>query len=700
MGGLAFVNPAMALGALAIAIPVAIHLLTRRTPVLVTFPTLRFLMEATANQSRLFRVRHYLLLCIRTLIILLLLAAFLRPILTEGTLAASAAPEAGVAAIILVDASLSMGHAGHGISPFAKAVSAAEVILDQLGANDVANVIFADALPRAAFDEPTANRAQLRSELARARHTPCRADLDAAIALALKQLDPHASRSREIHFVSDFQRTNWAAVDFSAIPYSVKTVFVSAAGGEAANLALTAIKLRPANPAAGENVEVVCSVANYGPAAVRVPVTFTAGGGAPFDQEIPVDTGATATATFRIQFERSGFFEATANIGDDALREDNTRHAVVRVSERFPILILTDAPADDRNASHRFLAAALDPFSDGASVFLPETLATDAFDRFAANRAHAVIVTQAGALGAASAGALAAYLKDGGRAIYFIEGPADRGNLDLIRSQAGESLKLPFALLEQEGADGSAYATLASANYDDPMLKKFRDTSALAELHFYSYFGTRREEAQGQVLLKYDNGHIALAGTTLGLGSLLLANFSPGPSGGDLPKSTAFVPLVHEMIKALGLEGGGNREFAAGYPCATSITLPAADTPVRFTNPAGEAVSAAIDMSGLTGAVFFNETRATGFYRAFAGETLAGSIPVNTDPRESHLESLSAEQLSELARRAREDFLASTGTDAGSLRQLREGLPLWPYFLAAALAFLAVEQGFAFLWRR
>jgi hypothetical protein len=700
VGGIAFVNPAMFLGALLLALPLVIHLLTRRTPVLVTFPTLRFLVQATANQSRLFRVRHYLLMLIRTLVILLLLAAFLRPYLTEGTLAATTQPDGGTAAIVIVDASLSMGYAGRGISPFARAVSAAEAILGDLGPNDLANVVYAGAQPHAVFDEPSPNRAQLRSGLADYRPTQSRADLDAAIALALEQLDAHAGRNREIHFLSDFQRTNWAAVDFAAIPETVKTVLVSTAEDNPSNLAITSIRLRPASPAVGESVELVCSVANYGAEARRVPMSLRLGEDEAQERILQVDPGMTATASVRAQFDRSGIIEGTASIGEDALGADNTRYVVVQVSERFPIVVLTTATPADRGASSRFLAAALDPFADGSSAFVPELMPPDAFDRFAAGRAHAVLVSQASDLHMDTARLLAAYLKDGGRVLYFVESPEDINNLALLREQSGGDIRLPFTPLGLEGVDGTAYATLVSANYDDPMLKKFRETSALADLHFFRYFATQREEAQGQVLLKYDNGHIALASTTFGLGTLLLANFSPSLEGSDLQKSTVFVPLLHEMVKAMGLEGGGNRDFPAGYPCSMSITLPAADTPVRFTDPLDEEVSATVDLNGAAGAVFFNDTATTGFYRVYNGDAVAGSVAVNTDARESNLESLTAAQLEEMARRSQETFYASTGADAGTLRRLREGVPLWHFFLAAALAFLAIEQGFAWVWRR
>ncbi len=79
-----FIHPMMWFGIVALGIPVAIHLLTRRTPQDMVFPTLQFLRAAMARQSHLFRLRHILLLVLRTLLVLLLLLAFIKPVLTSN----------------------------------------------------------------------------------------------------------------------------------------------------------------------------------------------------------------------------------------------------------------------------------------------------------------------------------------------------------------------------------------------------------------------------------------------------------------------------------------------------------------------------------------------------------------------------------------------------------------------------------------
>jgi hypothetical protein len=77
-----FGNPALWAGAFALGVPVLIHILTRRTPRRMVFPTLKFLHAAKASQSSLFRIRHWLLLAVRTLLIMLILMAFLKPVLS------------------------------------------------------------------------------------------------------------------------------------------------------------------------------------------------------------------------------------------------------------------------------------------------------------------------------------------------------------------------------------------------------------------------------------------------------------------------------------------------------------------------------------------------------------------------------------------------------------------------------------------
>ena len=73
-------NPALWAGAAVLLAPLIVHLLTRRRARRLVFPTVRFLRQSRAEQSALYRLRHLVLLLLRTLFLLFLLLAFLRPI--------------------------------------------------------------------------------------------------------------------------------------------------------------------------------------------------------------------------------------------------------------------------------------------------------------------------------------------------------------------------------------------------------------------------------------------------------------------------------------------------------------------------------------------------------------------------------------------------------------------------------------------
>ena len=564
-------------------------------------------------------------------------------------------------------------------------------------------VIVAAATPQPSFEKSRNNRHQLKRDVQEAGVTLERADIDAAIAMALKQLAETEGYQREIHFISDFQRSNWAAVNYAAIPENVKTVFVSVAEEAAGNVAITEVTLKPPDPAISEEVSVVCKVANFGGQRRDVPLELAFSNEKVSRHTLSLQPGTTGSTTFRLRPHRSGIFEGVLTIPDDGLAADNTRYFTLSVTERVHVTILSDETEADPAAGSRFLRAAVNPFTDETGVLVPAVMRPELFDKFVAARSQVVIVSGVQPFSADTAKSLVQYLRDGGGLIYFLSHPSDRENLALIEKHSNDDLKMPFTIgrFIDSGSDTDAeFAMLSEANYDAPMLRKFRETGALAKLNFFRYFTTQRLKTRGSVLLRYDNSHIALARTSLGFGSLLLANFSLASDSCDLPKHLVFVPLIHEMIHAMRPESGGARSFTVGHPCSTTITFSSPDSSIRFTSPSGEEISAGLELSKNEGAVVFGSTHATGFYRVYAENTRLGSIAVNVDNRESNLDSITPDQIRELSRISKERFFATAGKDSGALRRLREGVPLWHYLLICCMCLLALEQMVAMIWKR
>src|ERR1043166_8016021 len=107
-----FLHPLYLLGLAAASLPILIHLLNRRRLKRIQFPAVRFILLSQKRISRSYRLRHWLLLALRTLAIILLALLLANPIFQTGAgLFAGSGP---VSLVILLDNSLSMTWSGDG----------------------------------------------------------------------------------------------------------------------------------------------------------------------------------------------------------------------------------------------------------------------------------------------------------------------------------------------------------------------------------------------------------------------------------------------------------------------------------------------------------------------------------------------------------------------------------------------------------
>ena len=115
---MSFLNPLFLFGLAAAAVPILIHLFTRKRPREMAFPSLEFLAEVNRSEIRRLRLRQWLLLLLRTLAIAALALAMSRPAL-KGT--AGLGRGGSTTVVALVDQSGSMGAVAAGGTLFAEA---------------------------------------------------------------------------------------------------------------------------------------------------------------------------------------------------------------------------------------------------------------------------------------------------------------------------------------------------------------------------------------------------------------------------------------------------------------------------------------------------------------------------------------------------------------------------------------------------
>ena len=117
---ISFLHPWLLAGLAAAAIPILLHLLARREPPTIVFPAVRYLVTTTREHQRRLKLQNWLLLCLRTLLLVLLVLAA----------AAPSIPETGVsghgpsALVLILDNSPSSGAVLRGTPTFRQLVAA------------------------------------------------------------------------------------------------------------------------------------------------------------------------------------------------------------------------------------------------------------------------------------------------------------------------------------------------------------------------------------------------------------------------------------------------------------------------------------------------------------------------------------------------------------------------------------------------
>lgn len=197
-----FLHPLALVGLAAAAIPALLHLFQRRQPPEVDFPALRYLSEAERKSARRLRLRHLLLLLLRTALIVTVVLAAARPLVPSASSGGTHPPSA---LVIVLDNSLSSGAVVGGQVALDRLKAAARAVLRRASPDDRLWLVLADDIVRGGA------QAELLAAVDSAPADPRRLDLVSAVTRAVRVAAAAPMAVREVHVISDLQRTALAS---------------------------------------------------------------------------------------------------------------------------------------------------------------------------------------------------------------------------------------------------------------------------------------------------------------------------------------------------------------------------------------------------------------------------------------------------------------------------------------------------------
>ena len=331
-----FLHPWMLLGLVAAAVPILLHLRQLREPPTVPFPAVRYLLDATRQHEKRLRLRHWLLLLLRTLLIVALVLAAAGPSAPMG----GVATHSPTALVVVFDNSLSSGAVAGGTPRIEALKRAARDILARATPSDALWLLTADGIPRRGTPD------QLRATLDTLTPAPRRLDLGEAIGVAAEVVRGE-ERPSGLAVVTDLQATAVTPADVD-----VPTIVVAVTEPRVTNVGVATLALG-AQPWGLDGARI--SVGVSGDSSRRVPVRVRLGD-RPARQAL---VAAGAPATVMLPGARPGWYEVRAELDADELRADDVRAGGVRVA---PVVAARWSEAG------RFIGAALATLRDNARV--------------------------------------------------------------------------------------------------------------------------------------------------------------------------------------------------------------------------------------------------------------------------------------------------------------------------------------------
>ncbi len=716
--GLGVLNIAMLAGLAGVALPVVIHLLSRRRDPVVEWGAMQFL-ELGPRSRRRINLADQLLMLARMLLIGLVALAMARPFLapnpakaTSGILGMGAGARRDV--VLILDGSSSMGRRVGGSTPRERAIAWARQYVAGLGPGDSVAVLVAKDRVRPLVDPPSFDRAKVDAALAEAPPARGSSDLSAAVAEAFRILERPGNPARDIVVLGDGHRVAWRPGESARwallrdlrgrlpIPPRLWALDFGRDGGpaeEGADGSIVGLDLSRPALVPGLPESVTATVANAGPGPLTRPIELLIDGqpARGTGQMIgPIPAGGRASATFRVALDDPGSHLLTARLAaaDDPMPVDDEASRPVEVAAAIPALLVDGEPGrEPLGGEVDFLRIALAPGGDDTPTVRAAVVEAKGFTPESLKGQRVVVLANVDRLSAAAVAALDEFVSNGGGLLIA---PGDRTEARF----AGDATWMPAAIGEMKGSPArrEAVAHPAPRTFHGPALAPLGqgDAPALAEADLFAYRTlTPREGAS--VLARLDTGEPWIVERPHGRGRVIAIASALDAEAGTLPVNPDFVPLVHELILHLGAGPSSGNVVRPGEPIAFDLpgaaVAPGATLPLQV--PDGTTVRVPASRSGESARVRYADTAEPGIYRLTKPNPPGGYAYalVAPDPREADPARLDPAEAARLAEgwplAFESDPAALPGRIAsGDASPRRE---VWRWLIFAALGGLCVE---------
>ena len=629
--------PMVLWGAALGCIPIIIHLLHKRKYRETNWAAMRFLLEAARKNSRRLRLEQLILLCVRTLILLFLVAG-LQGMYFESTLRRS---ESGgpTHRIIVVDASFSMQYRPNlQASRFDAARQTAKNIVESAHPGDLLSVLLITGQSkRQIISTPAQSRKWVLERIADSGRASGRADLKRpgappasmprtatqergrllpTLADVRALVKKTALKRTRVYFISDFQKVTWSPPSQELrrrIRDSMKTIsedaslmMIDVGDKSPVNTAITKLETVPSFAVAGKTVRFRATIRNF--SSQELParrVELYVDGRLSDVKSVDLDPKSEKLVSFSYPPANSpnavpqlakGEHYVEVRLADDRLSLDNVRGLSLPVKEELRVLLVNGKPGTKpRDDATFYLQMALSPAASSQEwkgLIKPRMIGESDLMGTDLSNVDCIFLCNVQLFRKAEARKLRAFAESGGGIVFCLGDQIEVENYNAVLYRDGDGI-LP-AEIGKQAAEGDALRKpshlyrFETARLDHPILNPFVGNPGygLEKALCFQYFRTEiPKESSARAVLRFrktsgdPSGDPVIIEMPIGQGRSILLTTSVDPPWSTWAINPCFLPLMHEIVHFAVAGRWNRRQFVIGEPLERGFPNSAANMP-------------------------------------------------------------------------------------------------------------------------
>jgi hypothetical protein len=696
-----FLSPIL-LSFLALAsVPVIIHLLNRRRFQRIDWAPMKYLKLTIKTNRRRLRIEQLILLAVRTLLIILLICAVARPILSSTGLGAWLSGKSRTSRVIVLDDSLSMGYQVDRRSAFDAAKDAMAQIISKIGSQDSVTA-FVTSQPQASLvrEAHLEDPRKLQGEVSQLAVSDARSDWGATFKAIDQALAAATFPVKEVTIVTDFRKSGWGPqISDTANRWAGQGVtlrVIDVGSRLTANVSLANFELEDPIVLPGSEAKVRASIRNDTPSPITgAQAVLTIG-----DQSRPVilpdlPPGQTTDVPLTVTLQKPGQVPLHLTLPNDAMPQDNSRWLAMNVRQSLELSLVDGEPSVQAfESATDFLALA---FSIGSEPWHVDKRSDSDWAATRLQSADVLTLANVASFSTERITAIEQLVKDGMGVMIFAGEQVDpvlynqrlyRDGLGLLPARLDKPIDEPVTGLVVEQLEQSPLSSLAKIA-----------PAALARIKARRFMAATVPPGKSEnvrVLARWNDpeAHPAVIEKRYGKGRVIFWTVSANKQWSDWPIDPTYVLAVRSSAMAIARSEAHQDNLIAGQPIQYMLEEGQGATDAKVATPGRENAEAATVEKAEKSPAFLRATQTSraGTYvmtwKDGIGTAQQHMFCVNGDKAESDLTSLTDPELSGWLGNLR-PMIVHYSSGQNALAQ--QGKEIWRVFVLALLGFLAVE---------